>query len=123
MNESIEDLCSHGWSGGWGGPVTYRCVLCPETEGDRKFLEFHRDNPNVYKVLAAFARRAKQLGRHRRLGVRMLWERMRWELLIETRDPHSDYKLNDHYHSRYARLLMQQEQDLWNIFELRELRS
>ena len=38
-------------------------------------------------------------------------------------DPGSDFKLNDHYHSRYARLVMAKEADLREMFDVRELRS
>jgi len=92
------------------------------TEADRQFLAFHEANPIVYATLARLARYARQRGRHR-LGVKMLWERMRWELTIETDDATSDYKLNNNYHSRYARLLMETEADLAGMFELRALRS
>lgn len=74
---------------------------------DQAFVQFHRDNPEVFDLLVKYARQAKAAGR-RRFGIRMLWERLRWYVLIETTDP-SGYKLNDHYHSRYARLLMARE--------------
>jgi hypothetical protein len=68
------------------------------------------------------ARQARKKGRQR-LGIRMLWERMRWEMMIETEDATSDFKLNDHYHSRYARMLMANDPDLKGLFELRDLKS
>jgi hypothetical protein len=91
-----------------------------ETDADRRFLAFHRDNPSVYATLVELARNGARRGR-KRIGMKMIWEVMRWQRFLETTDP--DYKLNNNYHSRYARLIMQQEQDLSGIFETRELRS
>lgn len=85
-----------------------------------RFEEFHAENPHVYVFLLRFAREAKATGK-RRIGIRMVWERMRWELMITTRDE-AGWKLNDHYTSRYARLLMD-EPGLEELFEIRELRS
>src|SRR5262245_34591491 len=76
----------------------------------RRFLAFHRDNPQVYTRLVALARQAKRAGRLR-YGIRRLWEVMRWEFSLQTTSD-DDFKLNDHYHARYARLIMQQEPDL-----------
>lgn len=53
----------------------------------------------------------------------MVWERARWEFVMGTDDQSSDFKLNNNYHSRYARLIMEQEDDLDGFFDLRELRS
>ena len=89
---------------------------------DRRFLSFHALNPRVYEELVRLAREATGHG-HTKIGVRMIWEVMRWNLTIRTFDPFSDFKLNDHYHSRYARLIMIQEPDLFGVFELRQLKS
>lgn len=88
-----------------------------------RFERFHADNPEVYDMLVRLARHARRRRPGRRIGIRMLWERMRWQFNIETDRPSGDYKLNDHYTSRYARLMMQREHDLADAFELRELRS
>jgi hypothetical protein len=87
---------------------------------DLKFAEFHRENPKVYDHLVRLARKAVGAGK-RKLGIRMLWEVVRWEIFLETTDP--DFKLNDHHHSRYARMIMRLEPDLAGVFEIRELRS
>jgi len=89
---------------------------------ERRFFEFHNENPGVYKELVRLARQAKKAGA-RRIGVRMLWEVMRWNLTVATYDPNSDFKLNNNYHSRYVRLIVQRNPDLSGMFELRVLRS
>jgi hypothetical protein len=90
------------------------------TEYDRSFEAFHAANPRVYELLVHFARIALAAGRQK-IGVRVLWERMRWETWITTTG--GEFKLNDHYHSRYARLIMATEPDLADVFRTRELRS
>lgn len=88
---------------------------------EEKFQEYHKNNPNIYSILARLARQAKTSGK-RKMGVKMLWEVMRWELLIQSTDVEG-YKLNNNYPSRYARLIMEQEKDLSTFFETRQLRS
>lgn len=87
---------------------------------DQAFAEFHRDNPHVYDALVRLSRQAVGVGRTR-VGMKMLFEVLRWEHFIQTTDP--DFKLNNNYTSRYARLIMDQEPDLAGIFDLRTLRS
>jgi hypothetical protein len=88
----------------------------------QRFHQFRLNNPHVELRLVEMARQAKQRG-HSRLGIELLWSALRWEHLISTNDPTSDFKLNDHYRSRYARLLMEQYPDLAGFFETRELRA
>jgi hypothetical protein len=87
----------------------------------RRFAEFHASNPFVYETLVRLARFAKSKGRSR-IGIGLLWERLRWELWIAT-DGDADYKLNNDFRSRYARLIMRQEEDLSDFFETRRLRA
>lgn len=89
-----------------------------ESRLDRAFAEFHRENPHVYAKLVALARQARSCGRLR-LGMKMLFEVVRWHHAIETTDP--KFKINNNLASRYARLIMTTERDLGRMFELREL--
>ena len=89
---------------------------------EQRFLAFHRANPHVYAELVQLCREARARG-NEKLGIRLVSEVARWNLTIMTNDPTSDFKLNDHYHSRYARLIMEQEKDLVGIFELRRLKT
>ena len=86
-----------------------------------RFERFHIRHPEVYDELVRLAEAAQYVGR-RHIGIRMLWERMRWTFTIE-RDADEDFKLNDHYHSRYVRLICELRPDLAGMFHLRELRS
>lgn len=87
---------------------------------EARFRAFHKANPHVYRELLRLARIARR--NRKKVGIRMLWEVMRWNLTIVTHDDFSNFKLNDHYHSRYARLL-NREPELLGVFELRQLRT
>jgi hypothetical protein len=85
-----------------------------------RFWKYHREYPQVYRELVKYALEAKRAGR--RVGIRMIWERMRWYFYVEKPED-DEFKLNDHFTSRYARLIEEQEPELKGFFELRELRA
>ena len=89
---------------------------------DLQFADFHARNPHVYEELVRLAREASQRG-HRHLGVGMLWEVMRWNALFRVAHGAAEFKLNNNFRSRYARLVMEREPDLADVFETRELTS
>jgi hypothetical protein len=82
-----------------------------------KFFHFHRQNPHVYQGLEKFALMAKQAGK-KKWGIKGIYERLRWETEIETGG--DGFKLNNNYTSRYARLLMEKNEELEGFFEIRE---
>lgn len=86
----------------------------------KRFLRFHKENPRVYDELVALCRKAKKAG-HTRVGVKMLWEVMRWNIWLQIKTDET-FKLNNVFTSRYARLIMDTEPDLKNVFELRILK-
>lgn len=87
------------------------------------FEDFHADNPHVYDSLVRLARKARVRG-HRRIGIELLFAVLRWERMMAVNDPsQGTFKLNDHYTSRYARLIMEREPDLDGMFVTRTLRS
>lgn len=88
---------------------------------DERFSKFHADNPHVYASLARLARQVKSRGRSK-VGIELLFAVLRWEQMMSTTGD-SGFRLNDHFTSRYARLLMEQEPDLDGMFETRELRA
>lgn len=88
-----------------------------------RFEEFHLHNPQVYAELITLCRRWQSRGR-KKLGIKMLWEVMRWNRMMNTApNTDDDFKLSNDFHSRYARLIMKQESDMVDLFEIRELRS
>jgi hypothetical protein len=48
---------------------------------------------------------------------------LRWEWQGATTDPNAEWKLNNNYRSRFARLIMDNEPDLAGVFETRELKA
>lgn len=87
----------------------------------QRFALFHIENPYVYQELVRLIRQAKKRG-FTKLGIKTFWEVMRWHMMLRTSHD-GDFKLNDHFTSRYARLIMKSEADLSGVFELRELRT
>lgn len=87
---------------------------------ERQFREFHQANPHVFDRLRQMAHAARRRG-HRRIGMKMLFEVIRWEHMLKTEDPHG-FKLNNNYTAFYARLLMQRDPTLDGMFETRGTR-
>lgn len=83
---------------------------------EERFKVFHQENPHVYLKLKELAIFAKE-GGARRIGIALLFERLRWFSLFETTG--DKYKLNNNYRSLYARKLMENEPELEDLFETR----
>jgi hypothetical protein len=86
-----------------------------------RFERFHRCNPWVYEQLRHRAHELLNRG-HRKIGIKMLFEVLRWQYYMQTFDP-SGWKLNNNFTSRYARLLMEKDPALRNAFETRTIKS
>ena len=65
-----------------------------------KFQNFDRDNPHIYELFKKFSNQFFGKG-HKRIGGRMIIERIRWETMVETTD--YDYKINNNYICHYTR--------------------
>lgn len=87
-----------------------------------RFETFHRLNPWVFDALEKLASQYAAKGR-KRIGIRMIWEVVRWNYNLQTSDPNSEFKISDHYHSRYVRLLIEKHPEWADLFELRKLRA
>ena len=88
----------------------------------QRFLDFHEAHPEVLEYLLRLVAQVKAAG-FDKYAIRPLWERARWHFYFERRLPREEFKMNDHYHSRYARLIMKEHQELDGFFETRELRA
>lgn len=84
---------------------------------EEAFVAFHRDNPHVLDIVIREARRARAAGSNVG-GIRMIWERLRWLLTVETKAP-DGFKLNNNLHAFYARAAMAAAPDLAGFFVLR----
>lgn len=84
-----------------------------------RFALFHAANPEVYAALVEVARAMHARG-VKRMGIALLFERLRWLHFFET---HGDtHKLPNDFRAEYARLIMAQETGLADFFEIRKLR-
>lgn len=96
--------------------------LEPLTIGER-FERFHRTNPHVLDALVGLSRQLVRRG-HRRLGMKMLFEVLRWQSMLQTTDTDGEgFKLCNSYTAHYARLVMRVCPDLDGVFNVRPLRS
>jgi hypothetical protein len=95
----------------------------PNSKIYREFVQYHSRHPEVYWQLRDLSLEWKKAG-HSKIGMKMLFEVVRWNAGIRPdRDQHEEFVLNNNYTSHYARLLMENEQELKDIFEIRSLRS
>jgi len=84
------------------------------------FLEFHKNNLEIYRLFEKFASEVIAAG-HRHYGAAAIFERIRWHEMIETKN--SDFKLNNNYRSCYARLLIFYRPEFKDFFETRSTRG
>lgn len=88
-----------------------------------KFVRFYHANPRVWQLFKRFALEAKSLDR--KVGARLIWERMRWELYFTTTGQDEEtgdgFKLNDHLIAYYSRLLMLTDTRFVEFFEIRRI--
>ncbi len=103
-------------------PTFSQLRLPPDRDASiqERYEAFAAANPHVYRRLVQLARDLVARG-HRKVGMKMLFEVLRWEHAMTTDDPTSDFKLNNDYTSRYARDIMDAEPDLDGVFEIRRL--
>lgn len=87
-----------------------------------QFDAFHATNPVVLLELVDLADEILSHG-YTRGSIKMLFEVLRWERMLETDDPSSDFKLNNNYTSHYARLIVREYPRFEGFFETRNLRS
>tara|TARA_R110000823_G_scaffold99112_1_gene213993 strand:- start:147 stop:494 length:348 start_codon:yes stop_codon:yes gene_type:complete len=102
-------------------------LIKPEPEASagsiqEAFERFHELNPSVYRNLLSMAHEMKRRGR-KQIGMKMLFELLRWNYYLNTDDPNSKFRLCNNYTSRYSRLISEQEPDLEDVFSFRKLIS
>lgn len=85
-----------------------------------RFQRFHEKNPDVYVELVRLARRLRSQG-ITRYGIVGLYEVLRYDNSLRTSG--KPFKLTNDFRSRYARLIMDKNEDLANFFTTRELTS
>ena len=91
-----------------------------DTRLQRKFEEYHRENPHVYKLFQKYALEILGAG-HERFSAKAIFERIRWHIAMETTG--DTYKLNNNYTAFYARKLMDDQPMFKGFFETREQKA
>jgi hypothetical protein len=86
-----------------------------------RFLKFHANNPEVYNNLVRLARefRRNSQNYNRKMGIGMLYEVLRWNYYINVDLGEEEFKLSNDFRAPYARLMMQQEPDLQDAFNIK----
>lgn len=95
-------------------------IFAPPSRMDEAFWKFHDQNPQVLDRLIEMTEQAKRTGMTK-IGMKMLFEVIRWEHLVYTRG--DNFALNNNYTSRYVRVLSDKRPDLRDMFETRSIRS
>ena len=84
-------------------------------QSTHQFLNFNKENPNVYKLFKRFTKEAIKSG-HTRLSAEMIINRIRWETSITTNE---EYKINNIYKPYYSRMFMHDFPKYNEFFRLR----
>lgn len=87
---------------------------------DEAFRAFDRANPDVFRKFRELAEQIRASG-WTRYSADALLHRIRWHYHVEKGD--RAFLINDHWSSRYARLLIDIDPSFQGFFELRRLRS
>lgn len=82
------------------------------------FEKFHKANPDVWELFLEFAFVA--INRGRKVGARLIGERIRWQKLIVIRRTEKKFKLNNNHLPFYARKFVERFPEHAGLFEIRE---
>jgi hypothetical protein len=83
------------------------------------FVTYHAKNPKVWELFRDFALLAIEKGR-KKLGAKMVMERIRWYTTVEARDKCAGFKINNNYTSYYVRMFEEAYPQHKDVFEKRE---
>lgn len=88
---------------------------------DEQFTEWSRQHPDVLSLFRRFAKELREKG-HKRIGAKLITERIRFERLTSAHGADSP-AINNNYTSRLARWLISVEPSYEDFFELRTLKT
>ena len=84
----------------------------------KKFLNYHSENPQVWKAFERRAMEIKAAGRNR-YSAKTIMELIRWEYDVNAANTEC-FKINNNYTALYARIFMQKHTHMRGFFEIRE---
>lgn len=106
-------------------PVTQKVqqldIFSPGSSQYLSFLRFHEEHPQVYRLFEQFARQLLEKG-WKRIGSKMVIERIRWEVATASKDA-DGYKINNNYTCYYSRMFMQNNPQYGDCFETRIIKK
>lgn len=89
----------------------------------RTFADFHRANPDVFRLFRQFAIQLR-ICQPERGSAEQVWQRIRWEVRMWTDEQFSGrFKLDNRYRSQYARLLVEVDPSFTGWFRFRKQRK
>ena len=90
---------------------------------ETEFFSYHADNPQIYQYVDRLAQQAIRAG-YRKFAIATIWEKIRWEILINTRsNANADFKLPNNHRAYYARMWMRNNPKYGDFFQTCRLRS
>lgn len=84
------------------------------------FEKFHAAHPDVFALFEKYADQLRVAGRNS-YGAKAILERIRWDYATSGRDV--EFKINNNFTSRYARLLIAKRPEFQMFFEMRTLKT
>lgn len=102
----------------------------PKRTTQERFEDFHAANPHVYELFVHFMKELLRAG-HKRISPNFIVDRIRWEMMFPTVSTPGGwhvsgkrpFKINDHFSSRYARLVIERHPAAAKVIELRAIKT
>jgi hypothetical protein len=88
---------------------------------EKKFMEFHKENPHVYELFKRYTKAAMATGRQN-YSAYAIFERIRWHTDIETNEA-LGFKLNNNHRPYYARMFAADHPKYAKFFKTKVLAS
>jgi hypothetical protein len=85
-----------------------------------EFEAYHAANPHIYQLVERFSQDIINAG-HSKFGLSAIWERIRWERIVESRD--LNFKLPNNHRAYYARMWLRDHPESPGFFRTCRLRS
>ena len=82
----------------------------------KKFKQYHKENPQVFRTLVKFSKQVKRAG-YKKYSINGIFERVRWHYNIEQND--ASFKLNNNWRSVDGRRVMRKIPEVKGLFEIR----
>jgi len=92
----------------------------PDTQIARKWLAWHKANPQVYELFVRFTLSAINRG-HSKLSAWLIINRIRWETVVETQG--EDFKISNDSIAYYSRLFMYHYPEYAGFFRIKPLKG